>query len=68
MLLCAASSGLLDDAVASAGSAEEVEQLLRRVVAAVQQAEPTLLSRITESGLLAESSREQMSALIQDAL
>jgi F0F1-type ATP synthase alpha subunit len=66
-VLYAASLGLLDGPVAAAGEVGCVP-LLRRLLEYVDAAEPSLLPRISESGLLGEAAKERFEALIAEAL
>ena len=66
-VLYATSLGLLDGPVAAAGEVGCVP-LLRRLLEYVDAAEPLLLPRISESGLLGEAAKEKLKALIADAL
>ena len=68
-LLYAASIGVLDAPVAAAADAAGgVDALLARLLAHVRAAEPELLPKISESGLLGEAQKERMEALVVQAL
>ena len=66
-VLYATSLGLLDGPVAAAGEVGCVP-LLRHLLEYVDAAEPSLLPRISESGLLGEAAKERFEALIAEAL
>ena len=68
-LLYAASLGNLDAPVAAAGDdANASGELLARLLAYVDGAEPELLPKISESGLLGEAQKARLEVLIGEAL
>ena len=60
-------AGLLDGPVADAGDTG-CGELLKKLLTSVDAAEPTLLSKISESGLLGEASKERLAGLLEEAL
>jgi hypothetical protein len=66
-LLYAALTGALDAPVEAAGEAG-APALLDALLSRVRESEPDLLLRISKSGLLAESAKERISALVEETL
>ena len=66
-LLYAASLGLLDERVAAAGEVGSSE-LLADLLAHVSAAEPSLLPKISETGLLGEAAKERLTVLLTEKL
>jgi len=69
VLLYAASCGLLDPAVDAAdGDSDAVSAVVARMLADVRAAEPQLVTKISESGLLGEVSKARLAELIAQSV